>query len=441
MAKLMKFAGIAVTSSLWLVACGDNTSGTSPQDDYCKVVSKNPFVVESVENGYFSTTSFKYEDQKMVEKVEFDNAKAAKLACASYQSDSDYGNVVCNSSSVVAISRDRMSMDEYKEFLSLISTMCDDVAGPEESSSSNEVQNSDPMGLSSSSKAKSSSSVTSSSSHVVSSSSIVNLSSSIESSSSEVSSSSESSSSVVAHGEKINWYDKAWYYKEKVVAANASELDCSDYNKKDDLNGFDVAYEFNDEKDLGRDYIGENHAYVDAALPTVSAECGSLVLDGTNGLLIPLNDIFKSKGFVVEVHFMPTKNADIGNIVVAEPPGSGIDGWQIRLDGNKVVFYARDHESGLDWQSKTIGEVTLNEWHLVRVKIFPSKSGSGEIFYSMNVNLDGMVMATSFNGDISDLKYGLGIGYDAMYQDAFRRKFFTGKIDYIRYGRISEEGL
>ncbi len=38
--------------------------------------------------------------------------------------------------------------------------------------------------------------------------------------------------------------------------------------------------------------------------------------------------------------------------------------------------------------------------------------------------------------DLSELQYGLGIAYDAMHQDAYGRKFFTGKIDYIRYGKI-----
>ena len=91
--------------------------------------------------------------------------------------------------------------------------------------------------------------------------------------------------------------------------------------------------------------------------------------NGKNGLLIPLDEVFESKFFVVEVRFMPTKAADIGNIIAAEPPGRGIDGWQIRLSG-------------------------------------------------------------------TELQYGLGIAYDAMHQDAYGRKFFTGKIDYIRYGKI-----
>lgn len=46
---------------------------------------------------------------------------------------------------------------------------------------------------------------------------------------------------------------------------------------------------------------------------------------GKNGLLIPLDEVFESKFFVVEVRFMPTKAADIGNIIAAEPPGRGIE--------------------------------------------------------------------------------------------------------------------
>lgn len=78
---------------------------------------------------------------------------------------------------------------------------------------------------------------------------------------------------------------------------------------------------------------------------------------GKNGLLIPLDEVFESKFFVVEVRFMPTKAADIGNIIAAEPPGRGIDGWQIRLSGAEILFIERDSRSQLDWEFQKIGEV------------------------------------------------------------------------------------
>ena len=405
----MLVAGMAAYSMV-LVACGDDSSSSSPQvaPDYCKIVSKDPFVMESFENGSYSKKTYRYEEEKLVEKVEFKESLAAKVACASYEDDDKYGNVICNSNSVVAIEKDKMSEREFRELLALYSTMCEDFSTDVSSSSS---------------KGKSSSSVKSSSSG--------------KSSSSNGSESSSSSEEPVE--ELFAWYSKSWYKKTKVVAANASELVCNSVVEVAELEGYDVAYEFNVPSDLGRDYLGKNHAYADEGLKPVSAECGSLVLNGTNGLLVPLSETFKNKGFVVEVRFMPTKKADLGNIFVAEPPGKGVDGWQIRLDGNMVVFYFRAAELDLGWEKQELGEVSLNEWHVVRVEISPSGSGTDNVLYSLNAYLDGDIcIASESKGDLSNLEYGLGIGYDSMHQDAFSRKFFTGKIDYIRYGMISE---
>ena len=74
--------------------------------------------------------------------------------------------------------------------------------------------------------------------------------------------------------------------------------------------------------------------------------------------------------------------------------------------------------------------------------MFPTKSANGDVFYSLNASLDGSLrLASEFKRDLSGLVYGLGIGYDAVHQAAYARKFFTGKIDYIRYGRILEDDL
>ena len=85
----------------------------------------------------------------------------------------------------------------------------------------------------------------------------------------------------------------------------------------------------------------------------------------------------------------------------------------------------------------------MDEGHVIRVKIFPTKSElSGTIFYSMNISLDGSLrLASEFKGDISDIQYRLGIGYDSFKQSSHNRRFFTGKIDYIRYGKITEDNL
>ena len=543
MKKLISAAGAAIVCSLGLVACGDSSSSPSSKkgQDYCKVVSSDPLVLETLEDGIYSKTSFEYSDERLVEKVEFDDQSIAKFACSSYMEDDDYGVVDCNGKSVVAYSGARLTKNEYKKLLNTFLSMCKEYDEPEDENS-----NSDPGDSNQLSESKSSSSaqgyqtglsdycevvsenpfvmnmnfmgLPSTSRYSYSNGTVTveteyensavvdsmcaleknnysytnvrckgnkitadfdetmsereytqlvkmykescinykdwgNVETYFESSSSvaEVSSSSieyemeysSSSSEFVIIDDSNGLVAGITYKKEKVVAMNAEDLVCDDGGETASLEGYTVAYEFNVPTDLGRDYLGTNHAYIADDVPAVAAECGSLVLDGTNGLLVPLSEEFRSKGFVAEVRFMPTAPGDIANIFVAEPPGSEKDGWQIRLDGSYVSFHYRDASLSYDWSVQKIDEVSMDEWHVIRVKIFPTKSElSGTIFYSMNISLDGSLrLASEFKGDISDIQYRLGIGYDSFKQSSHNRRFFTGKIDYIRYGKITEDNL
>ncbi|SHL01939.1 hypothetical protein SAMN05720470_10450 [Fibrobacter sp. UWOV1] len=543
MKKLISAAGAAIVCSLGLVACGDSSSSPSSKkgQDYCKVVSSDPLVLETLEDGIYSKTSFEYSDERLVEKVEFDDQSIAKFACSSYMEDDDYGVVDCNGKSVVAYSGARLTKNEYKKLLNTFLSMCKEYDEPEDENS-----NSDPGDSNQFSESKSSSSaqgyqtglsdycevvsenpfvmnmnfmgLPSTSRYSYSNGTVTveteyensavvdsmcaleknnysytnvrckgnkitadfdetmsereytqlvkmykescinykdwgNVETYFESSSSvaEVSSSSieyemeysSSSSEFVIIDDSNGLVAGITYKKEKVVAMNAEDLVCDDGGETASLEGYTVAYEFNVPTDLGRDYLGTNHAYIADDVPAVAAECGSLVLDGTNGLLVPLSEEFRSKGFVAEVRFMPTAPGDIANIFVAEPPGSEKDGWQIRLDGSYVSFHYRDASLSYDWSVQKIDEVSMDEWHVIRVKIFPTKSElSGTIFYSMNISLDGSLhLASEFKGDISDIQYRLGIGYDSFKQSSHNRRFFTGKIDYIRYGKITEDNL
>ena len=543
MKKLISAAGAAIVCSLGLVACGDSSSSPSSKkgQDYCKVVSSDPLVLETLEDGIYSKTSFEYSDERLVEKVEFDDQSIAKFACSSYMEDDDYGVVDCNGKAVAAYRGARLTKNEYKKLLNTFLSMCKEYDEPEDENS-----NSDPGDSNQFSESKSSSSaqgyqtglsdycevvsenpfvmnmnfmgLPSTSRYSYSNGTVTveteyensavvdsmcaleknnysytnvrckgnkitadfdetmsereytqlvkmykescinykdwgNVETYFESSSSvaEVSSSSieyemeysSSSSEFVIIDDSNGLVAGITYKKEKVVAMNAEDLVCDDGGETASLEGYTVAYEFNVPTDLGRDYLGTNHAYIADDVPAVAAECGSLVLDGTNGLLVPLSEEFRSKGFVAEVRFMPTAPSDIANIFVAEPPGSEKDGWQIRLDGSYVSFHYRDASLSYDWSVQKIDEVSMDEWHVIRVKIFPTKSElSGTIFYSMNISLDGSLhLASEFKGDISDIQYRLGIGYDSFKQSSHNRRFFTGKIDYIRYGKITEDNL
>ncbi|WP_290763310.1 hypothetical protein [Fibrobacter sp. UBA4297] len=265
------------------------------------------------------------------------------------------------------------------------------------------------------------------------------VSSSSRNASSSSSSRAASSSSSSVDDKSYSLYGGASYKRVNVVASNADELECDDKTKIEDLKGFDVAYEFNSPYDLGRDYLGDNNAYQDDKVSAISAECGSIVFDGSNGLHIPLSETFESSSFVVEVRFMPTKAGNMANIFVAEPPGREKDGWQLRLDGSDIYFHIRDVEIRDTWEEMKVGAVSMDEWHVVRVRFFPTMSAvTKKTVYSLNVALDGKTRIATEIKSKMDIGYGLGIGYDSMYQDLHADRFFTGKIDYIRYGRIAE---
>ncbi len=415
MNKLLQKSFVALAASVFLMACGDDSSdsfGGGAKEDYCNVISEDPLVVETSEDGVYSKTSFDFKDSKVRETIKLNSSEATELACSNYKSDPDYSSVVCEDNTVIAVGGKDFSYSEFEIFKQLVIDACDgfDVGSDKPSSSSIKS----------------------------SSSSVKRSSSSLESSSSLVKS---SSSSVGNDNVMSAMYVQYW--NDKVVAQNADDLEgCEDGALPDDMDQYEIAYEFNDPYDLGADYIGEKtNAYQDVKVPGVFAECGSIVLDGTSGLIVPKNDIFRTKGFVVEVRFMPTDEGDLANLFVADPPGSGVDGWQVRFDGTEARFHIRDGSEG-GWNIYNAGEVSLNEWHVFRVKLFPTKSDDGIISYTLSLSLDGVSFeGTPFKGDVSDFDFDVGIGYDAVYQGEHERRTFKGKIDYIRYGRITEDGL
>lgn len=199
---------------------------------------------------------------------------------------------------------------------------------------------------------------------------------------------------------------------------------------------YSVAYEFNDPMNVGLDFFGKNNAILDNGMPAVAVENGSLVLDGTSGLRIPLSEDFKNRSFVIETRFMPTKPAKLGNIFSADPPGSGVNGWMVRMEDSKVTFHIRG--SAGSWKDFTLDEVSMNEWHVLRVKFY--YTGVGELTveaYKLEITLDGKnAVSEILYDEASRLEYDLGIGYDPHRQGQYENRFFTGKIDYIRYGKI-----
>lgn len=197
---------------------------------------------------------------------------------------------------------------------------------------------------------------------------------------------------------------------------------------------YSVAYEFDDPANVGKDYFGKNNAVLDADMPAVKVEDECLVLDGKSGLRVPLSDSFKSPYFVVEVRFMATDTLPLSNIFSADPPGAGVDGWMIRLDGSELRFHIR---GAGDWEIFSAGKISLNEWHTVRVEFTMANMGGLTVEgYDLKITLDGEECVSKvLYSSAADLQFDLGIGYDPHHQSRYEDRFFIGKIDYIRYGK------
>lgn len=222
------------------------------------------------------------------------------------------------------------------------------------------------------------------------------------------------------------------------VAALDETLVCSEQDPDTTYRDFAVAYEFDDVNDLGFDAVGDNHANFGVGAP--DGDCSTLILDGASGLKIPLSDDFKSKGIDVDVRFMLTDVSETSVIFGSSPESAGGDGWRISVRNGKVYFDAMDYDIGDEWASLELVGIEANQWIETRVKIFPAKSElDGVIFYSLNVRIDGgLRMATEFKGDLSHLTSDLAIGYNPLNGGS---EFANGKIDFVRFKALSEEGL
>ncbi len=196
---------------------------------------------------------------------------------------------------------------------------------------------------------------------------------------------------------------------------------------------YSVAYEFDDPANVGKDFFGKNNAVLDEDMPAVKVEDECLVLDGKSGLRVPLSDSFKSPYFVVEVRFMATDTLPLSNIFSADPPGAGVAGWMIRLDGSELRFHIR---GAGDWEIFSAGKISLNEWHTVRVEFTMANMGGLTVEgYDLKITLDGKECVSEvLYSDAANLQFDLGIGYDPHHQSRYDDRFFIGKIDYIRYG-------
>lgn len=188
-------------------------------------------------------------------------------------------------------------------------------------------------------------------------------------------------------------------------------------------------WEFNDSANVGRDYTGNNHTAL-AGLGSVETDGEVAHFDGKSGLTVELANDLKINSFVIEARVKPTKFATMQNIIVAEPPGQGVDGWMLRVDEGTLRVHMRDDAlDGDDWQIFAGKDLTLNEWNEIRFE---------RVGDSLKLFQDGeLTVAAAYKGDVTQMRYDWGIGFDAMQQN-YNTRYFEGDMDYVRFGTLDK---
>lgn len=184
-----------------------------------------------------------------------------------------------------------------------------------------------------------------------------------------------------------------------------------------------VAWEFNEPTFVGLDRMANNSTHYVVGSPVVADS--TVALNGQSGLQVPLSKVFKRNTFAIEARVKPTRIDTIQNIIVAEPPGRYGDGWMVRLDEGVLTVHFRDEDvDSTKWNVLKGEKVALGEWTDIRVE-------RATDFVKVYQN-GALTIWAATRGDVSQLGYNVGIGYDAVNQ-ARHNRFFVGEIDYIRY--------
>ncbi|WP_290763225.1 LamG-like jellyroll fold domain-containing protein [Fibrobacter sp. UBA4297] len=188
-----------------------------------------------------------------------------------------------------------------------------------------------------------------------------------------------------------------------------------------------AAWEFNDAENVGRDFTGNGHTAKIGEGAVVALD-GIAGFNGKSGFSVALANDININEFVVEARVKPTQFGTMQNIIVAEPPGRGVDGWQLRIDEGVLRVHLRDTDKDYDdWNIFPGKKMALGEWSTVRVE----RSND-----SLKVFQDGVLtVSVAYKGDLTQMRYDWGIGYDAMNQ-AFHNRYFIGEMDYIRFGKF-----
>lgn len=210
-----------------------------------------------------------------------------------------------------------------------------------------------------------------------------------------------------------------------VVDTLSSAVDAVIEVDNDSVPTWIAEWDFNDSENVGRDATGNGHKAT-IGEGSVSSVDGIAGFDGKSGFTVKLDDKIKINEFVVEARVKPTKFGTMQNIIVAEPPGRGVDGWQLRVDEGVLTVHLRDTDKDADdWTVFPGAKMNLDEWTEIR---FERNADSVRLFQNGE-----LTVAEAYTGDLTQMAYDWSIGYDGM-QQAFHNRYFIGEMDYVRFG-------
>jgi hypothetical protein len=145
--------GIAVvlSSAFAFIACGDDSSSSSSETVItCNIVSEDPLVLSTNEDGIKSTSTIELKDKRLVETVKFDSNdhipdsvfnEIFKQACDTYKQDPDYNDTTlsCSGKTITAVSRVEWTESEFKSIENSFKKKCDQYTDKSSSSSASEL--------------------------------------------------------------------------------------------------------------------------------------------------------------------------------------------------------------------------------------------------------------------------------------------------------------